>query len=383
MTKSRQSLLSVQFFASLGNAMVGIFFPFLLARAFDLSFSGVLVVSALLFLGMMLTAFPINHWLSQRFSSARTLQMGILLHALFYLILSVGTYFPFLLFVTILVYILATMVYWPTFHTIVLHNTKEGGRGKYAGYLQIFLISANVVAPVMSGFLLERNLDGGILILSTIFFVLAFWAAKNLSIPKESLPKFAATWKFFRKNFFKTSQLGFWLEGVQGGVLWVIWPLFLESVLGNFSLMGILVSVAAIGEMASSRFFGGVTDKYGASKALSWGAFMRSFDIGIRSLLIFFPSPVLAGIITLNAGLMGPSFQLPWYARMCELREYFDHQKNSTLLEFFVVREWILGFGRAVIYIFAAGATYLWGTSVLGWFLLFAGLATLGFRWQR
>ena len=383
MPQKRKALLSVQFLVALGNAMVGVFLPFLLARAFGLSFPEVLLLVAFLFLGMTLTAFLINRWFSQHFSSARTMQVGILLHALFYLVLSFGNSYPNLLYITVPIYVLALMVYWPTFHTITLHTTKEGGRGKFAGYLQIALVLSNVVAPLFSGFLLERNLDGWILSLSILFFVLSSFVARNLQVPKETLPKFSATWQCFRQNFFKVSQLGFWTEAFQGGVLWVIWPLFLQSVLGDFSLMGMIVSISALMEVVSSRVWGSVTDKYSAKKMLKWGALARAFDIGSRSFLIFFPYSFLAGMLSLNAGLLGPVFQLPWYSRTCEIGEKMDAEKNTTLLEFFVIREWMLGVGRSIIYFSAAGATYIWGISVLGWFLLFAGVMSVGFRWQK
>jgi hypothetical protein len=108
---------------------------------------------------------------------------------------------------------------------------------------------------------------------------------------------------------------------------------------------------------------------------LDLGQWFRGFDIGIRSLLMFFPTLFMASLVTVSAGILGPIFNISLYSRTCEIAE----KSVPRELEWFIAREWVLGIVRCIWMMVAAVAVYFWGDMILGWFLIAAAVASVGF----
>ena len=165
-------------------------------------------------------------------------------------------------------------------------------------------------------------------------------------------------------------------DGLQTGVMWIVWPIFFKFVLGKFSLMGIIISITAGFEIVSSKVFGRLTDKKSSRKILNFGLWARMVDLGMRSLYMKFQHPFFVGAMQIGTGILGPMFNIPFYTRLCEIAE----RNEDHLLEFFIIREWILGFSRMIVLGVAGVVVYFFGEVSLGWFLLAAGLSSVAFR---
>jgi hypothetical protein len=103
---------------------------------------------------------------------------------------------------------------------------------------------------------------------------------------------------------------------------------------------------------------------------------VRFFDLGIRGLLFWWPTAMMAGIASFFAGFLGPVFNISYYTRLIELAE--KNPKHEW--DFFIVREWILSGMRGLTYFFAGISVLYFGVKSLVVFLFIAALASFGLR---
>jgi MFS family permease len=376
MKQNRKKLIAVQLFAALGNAVVGIFLPFLFGRAFNLTTSQIILGMAGLQLLMLLSVYFLNQFWT-RFKSRNVVRMGLVLQALFLMMLALAPSTIGWAISSVVVYVLFLVTYWPSWHMALLHSSKDGTRGNFTGNIQIMMVGANLIAPLLSGWFLDRGWDNGVLALSGGMFVIAIVLMQDVELPQQKLSSFSSMWRVFRDDLWNTKhRWGVITDGVQSGTLWILWPIFLGAALGSFTQMGLVVALAALVEVASAKYFGSFTDRKSARKALNLGQWFRFWDMGLRGFLMLFPSLLMAGMVTIAAGILGPVFNISLYSRTCEIAEKSDPKQ----LEWFLAREWVLGASRFLWMMCGALAVYWWGDMVLGWFLVGAAVASIGFR---
>ena len=377
MKKNQNNLLLTSFLQSLGTAMVGVFFPFLVAKAFHLEIWQIFIwLAGLNFAGVLLV-YPLNKVLNKRISIKRTLQIGLFCLAMFYILLSFSRENSGLIGFATLFLVIGIYLFWPNYNFIAQHSTKDGQRGKFLGSAQSLMVGANILAPLISGFLLQNNLEIWILGITAFFFGSAIFFLEKVDTPNYKLPDFPKMWRFFSRDFARKTigRLTF-LEGIQSGTLLTVWPVFLKSVLVNFVQMGSLVSLSAIVEIISAKISGHLIDKKSAKKTLKYSAIARFFDLGIRGLIFFVPTPLMAGIASFFAGFLGPVFNISYSSRMMEIAETYKKRE----WEFFIVREWILSGMRGLTYLFAGFLVFFWGVKSLVILIFIAALASFGLR---
>jgi hypothetical protein len=376
MKENRRSLLFSETFSVLGDAVVGIFLPFLFGRAFGLSMTEVLFWMAGMNLGFTVFVYPLN-CLVRNISTKVILQLSFVLQACFLSILALAPESTVWIIVAAGLFISYIVLSWPSWHVAFVHSSKDGIRGNFMGNLYMIFVGIDLVAPLLSGFLLDRGWDEWVIVVSVMMFILVIFSLRKVELPRQKLSKFPGQWEVFRDYVWKTPhRTGLISDGIQSGTLWILWPIFLGAALGSFTEMGIVVALAAIAEMASAKFSGKFTDRQSARKALNIGQWFRGFDIGFRGLLMFFPTLFVASIVTISAGILGPIFNISLYSRTCEIAE----KAAPRELEWFISREWVLGIVRCVLLSCAAGAVFFWGEMILGWFLVFAAVVSVGFR---
>jgi hypothetical protein len=166
------------------------------------------------------------------------------------------------------------------------------------------------------------------------------------------------------------------IEGIQSGTLLTMWPVFFKSVLASFIQMGSFISFSAVVEMISAKISGKLIDQKSAKKTLQYSAIIRFFDLGIRGLLVFWPTAMMAGIASFFAGFLGPIFNISYYTREIELAE----ENPKYEYEFFIVREWILGISRIFVFILASWLSFNFEANSLVILIFIASLASFGLR---
>ena len=375
MKQNRRKLIAVQLFSALGNSVVGIFLPFLFGRAFDLTTPQIIAGMAIVQLLMMVSVYPLNRLLTH-FKSRNVVRLGLIFQAIFLLLLALAPATIWWAVTSVLIYVLFLVTYWPSWHMALLYSSKDGTRGNFTGNIQIMMVGANLIAPLLAGFFLDRGWDEGVLVLSMIMFFGAIILMQKIELPQQKLSKFPKQWAVFRDNLWETKHCsGVIAKGIQSGTLLILWPLFLGAVLESFTQMGIVVALSAIAEVVSLKFSGKFIDKKSARKALDVGQWFRSIDLGIRALLMMFPTLFMASVVTIGAGILGPVFNISFYGRTCEIAE----KSAPRELEWFIAREWVLGIVRVLIMSLGVLAVYFWGEMILGWFLVVAAFVSMGF----
>lgn len=387
MQSNRLSLLGLQGFASLGAAMVGVFFPFLLGEAFGLSFVSILIWGGCFHLSVGLSCEPINRLTQRWLCPKQKILAGLFLQAVFYALLGQDLVNPIWLGISSLVFLLHMVLYWPSFHAAIFWSTQTGSRGSFLGTIQALLIGVNIIAPIISGWLLDRNAGGWISIIAVIFFVLALLIGTKIQLPKNFARNQSTKSRIYAPLPSKNILKAFIADGVQVGVMWLIWPIFLRALGLSFVQIGFIMAFAALVEIFVSKLFGYWSDKYDSQYLLHrYGIWARLLDLGGRSVLFFVTQPWILAVVGGVSGLLGPVFQIPMYTRMHQHVQAQLKKNDSEIiifnkaLNFFMARERILGLARFVTLVSAGVLYYFFGLVVLLFFLGFAGLCSFGFR---
>ncbi len=372
------SILLMQAFLSLGNALTGFFFPFLLKDKFTLSFEEILFTLGGIYGLVSVFIFFIHKNIPV--SIQQKLASGILFLVLtLLLLLFENTSLPIFLLI-ISNYVLQISLLSPSFHWINIQQICQSTRGTFLGNIQVLQMGSLIIGPLFSGFLIDHGFQNSILILSILLYSIAFIFAIRIPIPIQKnpqLPSLKKSYTFFsthilQKSFFHMSLI----EGVQTASLILIYPLLLKIVLQQYTLMGEMFFLMATIEIISAKTVGFLTDKYSSEKMIHWGALARFLDIAPRGLLVLFPSTILATLLAISAGILGPLFGISFYSQI-----YKHAEKSKESYTFLITREWIVGFVRCIFFILTALSFHFIGIYALTVALFLAG--TISFFLKR
>ena len=202
--KDQRALLTVQSFALLGQGLIGVFFPFFVQRSYGLENWELIVWFALLQLIMALLIFPLNYWGVKWFGIRRVLQVGIFFQALFYALLGLGITTPASFVLLNASFVLFIALFWPGFNYLSSIATLNGDRGSYFGSLQIVAVVVNLVAPILTGFLLEWDQERWVLALSVFSFLVSLFLVRMIpktgAVVSPIIPFFQGFFKVFLPN---------------------------------------------------------------------------------------------------------------------------------------------------------------------------------------
>ncbi len=375
-----RNIFIMQSLLSLGNAFVGIFFPFLIMEKFGLSFSEILLFMGAEYGLMGLLVYPVHRL--KLLSVQYKLAVGIFFLFVGMIFLSLvpeNSDSLFLLLGLAGINSLSLAFLWPAFHWVNISLVSEKVRGKFLGNLQVIMMGSLLVGPFLSGWVIDLGLGDYILWGAGMFYFLSLLGALRIPVSKEKNPEisdFFKTQKFFKeqtleKSFFEASVV----EAVQTSSLMLVYPILLKISLKKYALMGGMFFLMAAVEMVSAKIVGWITDKYSSKKVMKWGAWARFLDIAPRGILAFFPSTAVASILSISAGLLGPLFGVSFYAQM-----YARAEKSGDVYTFIVTREWLLGMARFVFFIITSLGFHVFGIYTLALALFVAGFLSFFLR---
>ncbi|HIQ57263.1 TPA: MFS transporter [Candidatus Gracilibacteria bacterium] len=365
-----KNILYMQAFLSLGNAITGFFFAFLLMDKFTLSFEEILFIFGLEYGAISLFVFHLHK--INFFSIQQKLATGIffLITSLLFLIFSDTSV------ISLIAIIISTTLHisllFPSLHWINIEQIDQSTRGSFLGSMQALNMGALIIGPLVSGFLIDLGYKNYIVLLSIIFYIISLIFAIHIPISKKAnptLPTLKEAIFFFKtqtlkKSFFQMSLV----EAVQNSSLILVYPILLKISLKKYALMGGMFFIMAIIEIVTAKVVGFLTDKYSSAKLMKWGAFARALDIAPRGLLAFFPHALLATTLSVSAGLLGPLFGVSFYSQV-----YKRAEESIQSYTFLITREWILGIARAIFFILTAISFHLIGIYALAFALFLAG----------
>jgi|GEM_PF-1935161 len=375
--KNQTALLTVQSFALLGQGLIGVFFPFFVQRSYGLTDWQLIIWFACLQLVMAFVIYPLNYWGVKWYGIRRVVQFGVFFQALFYALLGLGVTSIESFVLLNISFLLFISLFWPGFNYLSTIATTNGDRGNYMGSLQAVTVGVNLIAPVLTGFLLEWNQERWVLGLSVLSFLAALFLVQLIPKTSARVSTLKPFKDLFLKVFFtKRNFPAFFADSIITNTMWVLWPLYFKAVVGSFSLMGIITSAMAFLEIFTSKFFGRLSDKKSAKWLLQTGAWARCADLMLRAVYFKFNHLyAVIGIQSLGA-VFGPWFQIAAGTRVFEVGE----EQSNNVLDYLLGREVFLGFFRFVWFLPVGILVYYTDVIYLAVAFIIAGISALAFR---
>ncbi len=381
-TTATRALLVHKLSESLGWGVMGVFFPIIMGRAYGLDAVGTLWLVFALYVGYTLTM-PWLVWGLTRLRDYRVgLGVGMGLSTLMLVLLSQESWLEsrWVLGVSFVAQFMTWGAYWPLYLYSFEFIAPTAERGRYQAILQIFAVGGNLLGPVLTGWLLARNLDGYALGVGAGFMAVATVAIAWL--PRLELPLFQlgrhwqySLWMMWRAPY----RWGVLVSGIYGVVFYVVFPLLTVWALGgDFVVMGAVVALSALVETGVSLWAGKLSDRLGARRVLRrYGWWLRGLDFAGRALIGLLPYGWYVGAAYVLAGVLGPAFNVSFSARIHDLGEEVVGEEK---LYFYTAGEAVAGLLGLLTVGVAAGILQVWGWGVLTmWLLGLSGLA-VGFR---
>jgi len=373
MRSNRRQIIALKASFWLGSNMLGVFLPFLVMKAFDLNIGQVLWWAMWFFIGITVLIYPINYLLSRKYSQQRILQFGLASYALFIGLLSIPNQNQTALIIATFGYILFICLFWPHFNYQVQHAAPDNQRGDFMSNVQVMIMTSNLVAPIITGYLLDQGLQKYIILVALLFMGLAVYFSNNINIQEQKISSKKIFSKYL-KSLPITTKMGITADGIHSGLLWMVWPIYLQLALTKFTLMGVVTSIAGGVEIITAKIAGKFVDKKSFQK-LRWPAIIsRMIDLWNRIWLWFFPSFQVVTSVAIAGAFLGPIFGIPFMKRHSQVAD----EQNQHSVDFWLGRELMLNSTRAVFMGIAAFSFSLWGVASLWWLFGIAGLSILG-----
>ena len=377
MKKPQTALLTMQSFSALGSGIIGIFFLFFVQENFSLEFWEVIAWFAVLQLACGILAFPVNYWGIKFLGVRKMIQIGLFSNALFFAILGLEQNGVMAFWILNVSFVLFLLFFWPAYHFLTIHATQDNTRGKFLGNIQAMLVSIGIVAPLITGYLLEIGQARWVLAASVLCFGGGILCGEFLPPTKAKMYGWKTTKHMLETVFFKTGKhWAFWADAAETITMWILWPIYFKVVVGTYTVMGAITAFTAFLEIFTAKYIGKKTDEIGAKRMLFWGVWARFLDLSLRAIYMKFNAlPVVLGIQSLGT-VFGPIFQISAASRIYDVGE----AQKDKLFNYLVIREMFLGIGRAVWLAPTAVLVYYAGPLWIGIVFILAGLSAFGFR---
>lgn len=217
----------------------------------------------------------------------------------------------------------ASMVAYDIFMT---HHLNKGKSGKSVAWMQIAIMMASVIAPILGafitavwGFSFVTYFGGACMLISAL--VLYLTPDEKFKVPYT--PK-----KIISDTLFETPKNLFYSEWGRcffDCVLWVVWPVFLILIFaGKLVDMGILVGGSSGVAMIIAFFIGKRIDKNSENtgKVLKWGAYRSTFLNFFRAVWL---EPLTISVVDALSKVNDQTIKIPYNVKVYK----WLHKENT------------------------------------------------------
>ncbi len=343
----------------LAISMVGIFIPLYLY--FELAFP---LKDVFVFYIITSIIFAIFTPIAAKFSSKVGFKYCILISSFFHI-----TFFGLLFLLNKLHYSLILLAiilgiseafFWFSFHADFAKNSDHSHRGREVSLWFAFSSVSAILGPFIGGLILSiPELGFGWLFIFASIVLLS--SAVPLFFFKEDKTRPISFKNIFSKIKLKEA-IAFIGNGMEGIAATVLWPLFIFIIIKKYFLMGSLASIVAIFMIIFTVGVGKLTDGIKKRKIMKIGIIISTFTWLIR----IFVKTISQVFTVTSIGAAGSTLtNIPFSAIT------YDKIKKNNLIEFLVLREIFLCFGRILV----LTAMYFTSKWFVGFFM--AGIGSL------
>ena len=331
-----------------GQALISLFVPIYL---YNLGYS---IPKVIFFYFLLFFVFLMFSYIGAKIVSKIGVKHSILFSTPFMIAYFLGLNFlpkyPWLFFILPFLISFRNILYWFGYHSIFVKNSKKRKRGSQLSLISSITLTAAVIAPLIGGFIAGYSFALLYIIGSSILIL----GALPLFLSKEHYEKanFSAN-GLFKKIFYKNRRgelLSYSSYAVESIIAFVIWPIFLITILLTVQKTGVIVTVSFISSLIALYFIGKLSDKFDRVKlfrfntlffALGW--FGRIFATSTFKILIIDSYKNFAQIF----------LQIPWAAHSADLaikEGYFNFIVRKEII-FNMTRVLILPILMLIFYI--------------------------------
>jgi len=357
---------------NLALGMVSIFEAIYIYLYLQESIPWILLYYAALFGGYGLLA-PFGGQLMAKLGVRKSILLSYIFYISFYICLFFLQTHPAFLFLSIGAGIFATMLFWPAFHTDFVRFSSKEQRGRESGRVNVAMLVPAILAPAVGGLVVAAF---GFPVLFLLVTVVLFASAIPLFYSKEHIEvytdSYLRAWKRIFKKENRAVSIGLFSQGVEFGINFYIWPIFLFTLAISFSKIGGITSFALIASSLFMLYAGRLSDTQERSWLLNIGGLWTAIAWILKYFVTTPFSAMLAqSIYQVSRAAARVPFWTYFYEKAAEKGEEAD--------EFIIYHEIVVNVGRGIVFSLLAVIFFLFPEFPLQATFLVAAVLALGF----
>ena len=256
---------------------------------------------------------------------------------------------PWLIPLAIILKGVGMIFFWPAFHTDFVRFSERNCQGKKVGKMNIAFSLPAVISPIIGGIILSTVGYPGLLM--TVLVVL-FTSSIPMFLSKDVrvvyTDSYQNAWqRIFKKENRKTS-LAFSADGIETGINFLLWPLFMFILAIGYTQMGGITTLALGASLIFTLYMGKISDTSERPWFLNIGAILTSIAWIIKYFVVSafdaFLAQTLYRICRTSASI---PFQTFFYEKAT--------LKGAEADEFIIYREILVNLSRSFFFMFLAG----------------------------
>lgn len=317
-------------------AMINLFVAIYLFKL-GFSFTSILLFYLTYYVIHIICIFPVSHIIA-RIGIKHTILLSVPPLILYYLTLYTLPQFHWPLLLPAMFVGIAKALFWTSYHLDFARFSNKKERGTQVGIMQTVNTVFRALGPIIGAIIL--TLLGFKALFATVV-VLLFVSTIPLFYSKDTHEHEPVSYKkiFNKRKFADTiSFLGF---GIEGGLLFVIWPLFIFlNISSKYTTIGLATSISLLLTVVSLFFVSAFSNKRPRS-ALRLGSIAHALIWGVRGLIktsgqLFFIESLF--------GLLRPLVSVPFNV-LC-----YNKANQQDRVEYILYREFCINLGTVLFF---------------------------------
>lgn len=215
---------------------------------------------------------------------------GMLVGSIFFIAFYVSLFFikdfPWLFYVTPVIFAIQKMFYWPTYHANFARFSDEKEEGREIGVITVASSLVFIVGPVLAGFIISQWGYGTLFTVASIIFL-----TSNIPtlITKEKFTPGSFSYKSAYQYLFSVSNRKSLLAYIGFGeelIAVIVWPVFISIVVSDIFDLGLLVTGTTFLTTLAIFYIGKLTDSKNKRKVLALGSYIYALSWFFRIFIL-------------------------------------------------------------------------------------------------
>jgi len=341
-SKDLLNLFSGKLFLNFGANVFSLFLPIFLYKYYNNIYIVILffLLSSLLYF----ISLPIGARLMGEINIKNSIIISIFFRLIFYLSFYNFLNNPTLYFIlAILSLTIMRNTFWLPYHMELSILTSKKNRGKQFSLMWSVAAVLSIIAPIISGFMLEKWSFSVVAIVSLLVSLFSLLFFVKLPDNKEEYSwTFKETFQYFFHPFNRRMVIAYMSDGAIGIIRFLFWPLFIFIILDEqYRVVGLITGAIVLVGVLLRLFIGNLLDKFKKTKLIKLGIILNStawiIKVGVVSALQIF---LVSTYHILALVVLRTSLDTFVYEKAADRGHYID--------EYTVIKEMAIHFGKVV-----------------------------------